>query len=298
METLPIKSDGPLAIGADGSTDADRDALLVDLWLNGRGEHTARAYRRDVKRFNSFITKPLRLVTLAELQSFAGSLESRGLAPASRYRVLSAIKSLFAFGKRIDYLLFDTARPLRLPGVRDQLAGRILELDDVRAMIAGETNPRDKAILQLLYAGGIRRGELTGLTWGDCQPHRDGGVVTVYGKGNKTRSIRLEPAQWQSLIALRSTATLDDPVFKSRRGGALEDSMILRIVRRAARRAGIEKNVSPHWLRHCHASHALDRGAPASLVQQTLGHASIATTSRYLHARPTESSSRFLPALE
>lgn len=76
---------------------------------------------------------------------------------------------------------------------------------------------------------------------------------------------------------------------------ASDDAQVWRIVRRAAKRAGIDKEVSCHWLRHAHASHALDRGAPIHLVQATLGHSSISTTGRYLHARPTESSSSYLP---
>jgi len=85
------------------------------------------------------------------------------------------------------------------------------------------------------------------------------------------------------------------PVFASRRGGGhLHPTAVERVVWRAARRAGIEGKVSPHWLRHAHATHALDRGAPIHLVQATLGHASVATTGRYLHARPTDSSARYL----
>jgi integrase/recombinase XerD len=76
--------------------------------------------------------------------------------------------------------------------------------------------------------------------------------------------------------------------------GHLDPSMVMRIVRAAAARVGIEQNVSPHWLRHCHASHSLDRGAPITLVQSTLGHSNVATTSKYLHARPNDSSARYL----
>ena len=93
---------------------------------------------------------------------------------------------------------------------------------------------------------------------------------------------------------IRGGAGEDAPVFVSRKGSPLSTSQAFRIVRQAARRAGVEKNVSPHWLRHCHGSHALDRGAAVHLVQATLGHASVATTGRYLHARPTESSSKYL----
>src|SRR5262249_58360308 len=101
---------------------------------------------------------------------------------------------------------------------------------------------------------------------------------------------------WNELVGFRVEAEEDDPVFQSRAksGNPLDQSQVLRIVRRASARAGNQKNVSPHWLRHAHASHSLDRGAPIHLVQATLGHASVATTGRYLHARPSESSVKYL----
>jgi integrase/recombinase XerD len=85
-------------------------------------------------------------------------------------------------------------------------------------------------------------------------------------------------------------------MFPSRKGGGhLDASQVRRIVYAAAKKAGLEQKVSPHWMRHAHASHALDRSAPIHLVQATLGHSSVSTTGRYLHARPTESSSFYLP---
>jgi integrase/recombinase XerD len=99
---------------------------------------------------------------------------------------------------------------------------------------------------------------------------------------------------WNAVQSLRGDAGENQPVFRSRKGGHLDESQVWRIVRKASTRAGIDKAVSCHWLRHAHASHALDRGAPIHLVQATLGHSSIATTGRYLHARPTESSSSYL----
>ena len=121
------------------------------------------------------------------------------------------------------------------------------------------------------------------------------GQITVFGKGEKTRVILLPPTLWRELLDVRSRAGDDDPVFPSRLNARqLHPSQVLRIVRAASVRAGIGKKVSPHWLRHAHASHSLDRGAPIHLVQATLGHSSVATTGRYLHARPTESSGKYL----
>src|SRR5207302_10232771 len=96
------------------------------------------------------------------------------------------------------------------------------------------------------------------------------------------------------LARLRNVAGANEAVFASRSGKPLDRGRVRDIVRGAAERAGINGQVSPHWLRHAHASHALDHGAPIHLVQATLGHSSVATTSRYLHARPGDSSARFL----
>jgi len=133
------------------------------------------------------------------------------------------------------------------------------------------------------------------LKWRDLQERGDAGQVTVFGKGERTRAIVLSAETWRELQAIRGDAGENDPVFPSRKGhGHLDRSQVLRIVKKAAARAGLKGKVSPHWFRHAHASHALDRGAPIHLVQSTLGHSSVATTGRYLHAKPTESSSRYL----
>jgi integrase/recombinase XerD len=274
---------------------ASSDDRFFEIWLHGRSSHTQRAYRADIERFRSWAGKALGAVTLGDLQAFANSLKG---APASRYRTLSAIKSLLAFGHRLGYLAFDVGRVLRLPGIRNRLNERILSEADLHRILNLEPHARNRAILTLLYASGVRVSELCGLSWRDLQPNGDGGQITVWGKGSMTRSIQIPATVWKLVAGLRGAAAVgDDPVFVSRKkkyGNRLQPLAVLRIVRAAARRAGIAFPVSPHWFRHAHASHALDRGAPIHLVQATLGHANINTTGRYLHARPKESSSRFL----
>jgi integrase/recombinase XerD len=267
---------------------------LIALWLHGRSPHTQRAYASDVARLCAKSSKPLAALTLADLQSFADSLA--GMSAASRSRTLSAVKSLLAFGYRLGYLTFDVGGALHLPAVRSRLAERILPEAAVHRMLSLEPDERNRSILMLLYASGVRVSELCALCWQDLQPAGDGGQISVFGKGGKTRAIRLPAGVWRQLGCMRcGRGSGGQPVFCSRkRRGALTPVAVLRIVRQAAKRAGIEGVVSPHWLRHAHASHALDRGAPIHLVQATLGHASIVTTGRYLHAKPEDSSSRFL----
>jgi len=182
----------------------------------------------------------------------------------------------------------------------NQLAARILPEADVHRMLALETDARNRTLLTLLYASALRVQELCDLEWKDVQPQADGsGQVTVFGKGRRTRSVHLPQSVWILLLELRPNPQAAGPVFVSRKRSGREkarlgEEQVWRIVRQAAARAGISLNVSPHWMRHAHGSHALDRGAPIHLVQATLGHASVATTGKYLHARPKDSSGRFL----
>jgi site-specific recombinase XerD len=272
---------------------ADSDATLIRLWLHGRSPRTQRAYAGDIQRFQARVEKPLQAVTLGDLQAFADSLI--GLAPASQARALSAIKSLFTFGYKTGYLVLNVGAALRLPKQKHKLAERILSEAAIQRMLAMETNPRNHAMLRLTYGAGLRVAEVCALYWRDTLERGEAGQIVVFGKGGKTRVVLLSADTWHELQALRGSASLDDPVFRSKRGGPLDTSQALRIVKATAKRAGLPPEVSPHWLRHAHASHALDRGAPISLVQATLGHASVATTGRYLHARPEDSSSYYVP---
>ena len=122
-------------------------------------------------------------------------------------------------------------------------------------------------------------------------PRDDRVQLSILGKGGKVRQVLLPEIVSRSLLSLRGNADTDAPVFASRRGGGkLTERNVNAMVKRAAAKAGINGAVSPHWLRHAHGSHAIDRGASLPEVQSTLGHGNIATTSSYLHARPDTSS--------
>ena len=269
------------------------DQALIELWLHGRPETTRRAYAADAEALLTCLPVPLRRASLADLQAFAASLAR--LAPASRARRLAAVKSLFTFGHRVGHLPSDPARLLHLPKVKDVLAERILEESEVARLIALEPDRRNHALLRLLYVAGLRLSEAAALCWRDLRKRGQGGQVTVFGKGGKTRVILLPASPWRELVALRGDAADEVAVFRSREGGGgpLSASQVHRVVKVAARRAGLSGAVSAHWLRHAHASHALDRGAPAHLVQATLGHDDLKTTGRYSHAKPTESSATY-----
>jgi len=273
------------------------DAQLVGLWLHGRPETTREVYQRDVGRFLIYLDgEALEFLALPVLQRYADALEEGGLSLSSRRRMLSAVKSLLSFGQETGYLRFNVGKALRVPkGASSSLSERIISEAEAHRVIDREPDTRNRMILLLLYASGVRVSGLCGLRWLDTKERSDGrGQITVVEKGGKTRSILLSCETWQALVSLRTDQDSDGaPVFVSRKRCALQRRQVGRIVQAAGERAGLYK-LSPHWFRHAHASHALERGAPIHLVKQTLGHASVATTGTYLHARPDDSSALYL----
>lgn len=271
---------------------AHDDETVLRLWLDGKAGHTQRAYLADVNAFLAHIGRPLRTATVGDVQGYGATVAH--LAPVTRARKLGSVKSLLSFAHRIGYVTFNVGALVRLPPVKETLAERIIPEGDVHRLLALEANPRNHALLRLLYVAGLRISEACGLCWRDLAARDDAGQVTIMGKGGKTGAILLPAPPWRELVALRGEAGADTPVFLSAKGGHLDPVQVHRIVKAAAARAGLPSALSAHWLRHAHASHALDRGAPIHLVQATLRHSSVATTGRYLHARPNDSSARYL----
>jgi integrase/recombinase XerD len=274
------------------STQADTDAQLIGLWLHGRSANTQAAYQHDITQFFGFVNKPIPAITLRDFQNFADAIQG---SVGTKRRVIAAVKSLFSFSLKIGYIRFSVAAAVRAPKAMDTLAERILPEGKIHEMIALTPEGRDRMLLRLLYATGGRVSEICATKWRHIQGNGDSGQITLFGKGGKTHAVVLPAPLWADLVAYRTDAGDDLPVFASRKGGGhLDRSQVLRIVQKAARRAKIRRKVSPHWFRHAHASHAMDRGAGIHLVCATLAHSSIAITGRYLHAKPTESSATFL----
>ncbi len=271
---------------------------LINLWTDGKSVHTADYYYRVALQFMEFVGKPLHLVSLAEVQAFAHNLEERGIKASTRRTAIAAVKSLLSFGHKIGVLPANVGAIVKPPKAPDCLHQRLLSEMEVQGMFLLETHPRNRALLRLLYYGGLRVSELCALKWDDIDVSGSEVRVTVTGKGIKTRTVLVPLSVGVEVLALQGDASTSEPMFRSRQGdhfGHLARSRVYQIVKAAAQRAGIKGNISPHWLRHAHASHAIQRGAKLHLVCATLGHSSLAVTGRYLHARPDESSGLYLP---
>ena len=268
------------------------DPEVVALWLAQRPESTLRVYRPVVEAFLVALQGgSLRDLDAARLISWAEQLEGE---PATRARKVSTVKSLLTFAWRTGYSVHNVGRVLRCVPVPSKVHERILEEPEVLALVEAATPGRDRAFLRLMYSTGARISELVKLCWVDLlQPGR----VTVLGKGKRRRTMVVPQRVLKDVLALRPQGVPHEaPVFTSKRspGDPLDVRDAREIVYRARRRAALDRKASPHWLRHSHATHALDHGCPIHVLQGALGHQNVATTSIYLHVRPNQGSSTYL----
>jgi len=276
----------------------DAQARLVEMWLYQKSENSKEVYRRIVTNFLAKVAKPIPQITLEDLYQYAGHLSESELSARSQKTYLSIVKSLLSFANKIGMTQVNAGAALTLKSPTDSLSKRILSETEIILLTHAEKNPRNRMILRLFYASGLRVSELARLKWRDLTPRADSGQIEVIGgKGGKSRSVLVAKVIWDELIQMRGDASDDEPVFQSRKrkhGGHLSRKSIDRIVKAAGLKAGLTKKISSHTLRHCHASHSLERGASVALVSETLGHSDVKITSRYLHARPGDSSGLYL----
>lgn len=271
---------------------------VLELWKYNMPASTLYVYQPVITGLRNFIRQiPLTEVTEAHVQQYLETTSANQL-PSTRKRKLSTLKSLFKYAYKVGAIPRDVACMLNSPRVPDDLAERILPRNLVLKLINAAENQRDRVLLTVLYSTGVRASEAAGLRWIDCRGRsKTDGQISVLGKGQKRRTIRLTDDVWAELQALKPAgAAAEDFIFLSEAGWKkpLNRTRIAHIVRETAKRAGLEEHVSPHWMRHCHASHALENGAPLPLISATLGHTSLGTTSRYLHISPEQSSSSYV----
>jgi integrase/recombinase XerD len=274
-------------------TRADSDAKLVELWLERQNSDGGRAaYRRVAASFLARFPNGLRSVTLEDMLAFKDA-NAYGSLAAQRTR-LSTVKSLLTFAHEVGYVPFNVGRAVKTPPAQSAVVERILSEADIVRLVDAGSLPWHRLVMKLIYIAGVRLSEVIGLERRHVITRDGGAQITVIGKGQKQRVILLPRETSAELLAFVDGLPETALVFPGMDGKHLHPNSIGYIVKNAARRAGLPRSVSTHWLRHSHASHAHDRGAPVGLIKETLGHSSVATTSVYLHARPDDSSSKYL----
>ncbi|TVQ30456.1 MAG: tyrosine recombinase XerC, partial [Wenzhouxiangella sp.] len=267
------------------------DQAAADFLAHARDEldlspATCSAYRRDLERFASWCAEQditcLDAVDNVAVRSFAASEHRRGISPRSIQRRLSALRRLFGYLRREQRVKGDPVADVRAPRYRPPLP-RPLDVDQVLALLdipeEDELATRDRAMLEMFYASGLRVSELAGLTWDRLDVQQ--GLVRVLGKGRKERVV---PVGRHALAALErwrriqmAQATAPTRIFTSLKGGGLGVRAIQKRVAYWSDRQGLDQRVHPHQLRHSFASHILESSGDLRAVQELLGHANLST---------------------
>ncbi|MEE4173239.1 MAG: site-specific tyrosine recombinase XerD [Xanthomonadales bacterium] len=272
------------------------EAFLDAIWAErGLSDNSLDSYRRDLKKLSAFLQArgtDLLSARREDLLAYLGLQMREGRSPRSVARYLSGFRQFYRWQVRERRMAEDPTALIDSPKLGRSLPKALTEAQVERLLEAPDTESalglRDRAMLELMYATGLRVSELVGLTLPNVNLNQ--GVVRVVGKGNKERLVPLgeEASRWLTAYletgrpALMKGATAPEVFVTGRRAGMTRQSFWLR-VKRHAFEAGIERPISPHGLRHSFATHLLNHGADLRVVQLLLGHSDLSTTQIYTH---------------
>ncbi|WP_018507074.1 site-specific tyrosine recombinase XerD [Thiobacillus thioparus] len=278
-------------------SDALIDRFCDHLWLeDGLADLTLAAYRRDLETFASWLGKErarsLDMVVSGDLEAYLAWRFAHRSQPSSAARYSSALKRFYRYLLRENLIASDPTLNLDRPKLPRALPKTLTETDVERLLNSADSDTtlglRDRAMLETLYATGLRVSELVGLKL--TALNLNDGVLRVTGKGNKDRLVPLgeESVQWLRRYMAEARPQLlekrlSDAVFVTARGEGMTRQAFWHLIKRRALATGITRPLSPHTLRHAFATHLLNHGADLRVVQMLLGHSDISTTQIYTH---------------
>jgi integrase/recombinase XerD len=270
------------------------DLFLDALWVeSGLSDNTLAAYGSDLRIFSKWLkSKTVFEVKESDIAFFMESRYKQGIGSRSAARFLSSLKRFYGYLNREGDLEIDPTELIEAPHIGRTLPDSLSEKDVDLLLEAPEITDalgfRDKAMLELLYATGLRVSELIGLKFDQVSFRQ--GFVRVMGKGNKERLVPVGEQAMEWLENYMQGARLDilaerqsDYLFVTKRGSGMTRQAFWHIIKRYAKKASIEKHLSPHTLRHAFATHLLNHGADLRVVQLLLGHSDLSTTQIYTH---------------
>lgn len=270
------------------------DIFIDALWLeSGLSKNTLSAYRTDLRGLAKFIEPGLLIkVTQAEIQKYLAFLLAHGVKSSSSARVLSTLRRFYRYQIRENCVSIDPCAQVRSPkqgrplpkAMSEQQVGDLLEAPDVNSSLG----LRDRAMLETLYATGLRVSELVQMTL--LEVNCSVGVVRIVGKGNKERLVPLgeQAVDWIERYLEQARPDLlkqkvCDALFVTARGAGMTRQAFWYLIKKHALTAGINQELSPHTLRHAFATHLINHGADLRSVQMLLGHSDLSTTQIYTH---------------
>jgi integrase/recombinase XerD len=270
--------------------------FLDAVWMErGLSANTLAAYRADLTALSRWLGEraiQMSRTTKADLQGFIAARVAAGARPRSTARQLSSFRRFYRYLMREAVIRDDPTAQIAMPKIGRSLPKSLTE-EEVESLLGAPAvgdplGNRDRTMLEVLYATGLRVSELVNLRY--SQVNLNQGVIRIIGKGNRERLIPLgeEAVRWLNEFARAARGEIllerqTDYLFPTRRGDRMTRQAFWHIIKRYARKAGVDRELSPHTLRHAFATHLLNHGADLRVVQMLLGHSDLSTTQIYTH---------------
>lgn len=276
-------------------------AQVVRIWTGGRPAATAEVYENFISALDQLaqehFSKSILHVSVDQLVLLM-RIKHNNCQPVTKNAQTWYVKSFFSTAKRLGARKDNPASEIRAPKFPNKIADRILTHEQVQQLVEAAGSEQYRLLFHLLYGAGLRISEALALRTNDLL---EGGVIRVWGKGEKTAYVNIQPGLETQLRRWADTLPPGGYLFTVYHGKPITRQAVGQAIKRAARKAGLPQDlarrVSAHFFRHTHATVALTHGASITVVQKSLRHTNITTTTKYLHVLPGEGASHFLPPI-
>ena len=266
------------------------DEKLILLWLASKTPSSRKTYSYNVHQYLEFVATPIKDTKLEQIINYQNWVKEKYTANTARTK-LATVKSLFSFAMKTGYITVNPTRIITTGQGTNAINKRFVEEDVLLDIIRNNRHTKGlKATVLnlLLYKTGLRISEAIKLSWDDFSPCGHGYIISINGKGDTQRFIKIDAPFYDFICELKG----DSPyVFTGQKGSHLKRTQGYKLVKDFFDQI---PELSPHWLRHCHSIHSLDNGVKIDDLRKSLGHSSLIMTTRYLDARPHQSSSNFI----
>lgn len=263
-----------------------KENTLLNSWVNSYDDLTKAKYILEAKNF--FLFYPDLFLKDVRVEHVIRYLEE-GLdkkSNSSKNLAKAVISSLFNFAIRSGYLDFNPTVAIRAKRVQSKFYEKVLSLDEVKSLINSANSEKHKLIVELFYMTGIRLSELVQIKWLDFRRYKSHYLIYIKGKGSKIRPVKITTEFYERLKALKKvdkSYVFFSPVKADEH---MNPKCVTLMITKLGQKAGLQQRISAHALRHTHATHCIERGVPIQVLMASLGHTSIMTTEKYLHANP------------
>lgn len=271
------------------------DQEFITIWLQDkRSPQTQQLYLTNINQFKNFIGKSFHQVSLEDFQQYQKMLLLKGYKPSTINTKIMVVKALYSWGYKLNYFNYDYSKLINRVKANRDLSDKIINTSLIRDIVESVDNIRNQVIIKTLFILGLRVSELCALKFSDFRINEDVITLSIIGKGKKQRRLLVPDYLYREILQLKTRFNPTYCFTPKDIDRPIKRNTVNLLLRKIEKHLGLETHLTPHKLRHSHATEALKNGADLSLLQQSLGHSDLKTTQIYLNVRQNEGTSSFV----